>query len=162
MKNPLRYLRRKINLNTAKLKPNDLENLRIREAMANDQENLAQKERLKAIVILEAHEEYKRVLLKKYNLRPGKKYNFDLRDGTITKIKAAKVKKVADAPEEPPPDSKVAQEIAAKAQKIVEEVMDSQSGADAASSNNGQKTVTNPQVAHQPESQDSPSKAEAA
>jgi hypothetical protein len=88
---------RKTNLNHAKMSPEDTENLRIRVSMETHTRDKAQREQMVAIAVQESTEAFKGLMLNKYNLRPGKKYNFDLRTGEITNVKS---------PPKPIPESK--------------------------------------------------------
>ncbi len=103
-KKPNRWKRltRKTNLNHAKMSPEDTENLRIRVSMENHTRDVAQRDQMIAIAVQESTEKFKRDMLEKYNLRSGKRYNFDLRTGEIDNEKSPPKPIPAPPPEQEP------------------------------------------------------------
>ncbi|KKN47803.1 hypothetical protein LCGC14_0659240 [marine sediment metagenome] len=94
---------RKTNLNHAKMSPEDMENLRIRVSMENHTRDVAQREKMIAIAVQESTEAFKQLLIRKYNMRSGKRYTFDLRTGAIDNEKSPPKTIPAPKPEQEPP-----------------------------------------------------------
>ena len=83
----MKFPRRKINLNRAKMKEKDLNNLRIRTQVVQRQDSKAHEENMVAAMLRDELDHFRRNLLKQYKLRPGKEYVFDMQSGYIHRPK---------------------------------------------------------------------------
>ena len=77
------FLRDKVSLNHAKLKPKDLEELRARFTIVKRQQGIVEHESAMLQMALNDESHHRDEIIKKYKLRAGKKYHFNLGNGYI-------------------------------------------------------------------------------